>query len=417
MKNKLIHISGTMSKYLMPLFIVIFGFYSCKEYSPFDPTGGMPEVYYVRLPDIEKADSLIDGAFLETSICLVGNNLRSVYELYFNDQKATLNTNFITDNTLVVAVPSNVPYDVTDQMYLITRNNDVVTFPFKSKVPSPAVNSMKCEYVADGDIAEINGNYFIDDPNIPLTITMAGNIPVEREDILSIDVNKLVFKVPAGSQKGYINVSSIYGTGRSHFQFRDDRGIILDWDALRGAGWRAGNLASADGISGNYVVFKGDLTGSWSEDDFSFNLWGEPGGRPQGDFFDATKIVDKAGNSKLLFKFEINILAPWTRDAMQIVFTSWATANTNGYYSDDQYPRALWIPWATTGSYMTEGWTTVTIPMADFKFSPTGRILELNKDGNYGGLSMFIWNSGGIESSRDCTTEMWLDNIRVVPVD
>ncbi|MCL1938175.1 MAG: glycan-binding surface protein [Candidatus Azobacteroides sp.] len=397
---------------LLGIVALCLGYVACEEYpDAYKATKGTPEVLYVRIPDAASADSLLDGAFLGDAVCIVGNNLRSVHELYFNDQQAILNTSLITDHTLIVSVPSGIPEHVTDSMYLITKSGEQALYPFKSKVPKPTVSSISCEYVPDGGEAVLYGDYFIDDPNIPLAITMAGNIPVTN--ILDIQKTQVRFEIPKGAEKGYINVTSLYGTGRSHFQFRDDRGIILDFDDLKATGgWRPGNLASDGGISGNYVVFKGDLKDDdWNEDNFSFNLWGIAAGRPQGDFFDAST----SNLAKLVFKFEINILAPWSADGMQIVFTSWDTQNTNAYYSDDSHSRGLWIPWSTTGSYQTDGWITVSIPMSDFKYNRTGGTVDILGPGNYGGLSIFVWN-GGVPGTP-CTTEMRLDNIRVVPAE
>jgi hypothetical protein len=389
------------------------GFFSCNEYpNAYKHTGGVPEVSYVRPTSPVSADSLLDGAFLGSTVCLVGNNLRSIHELYFNDQQAILNTSYITDNTLIVVVPNGIPVDVTNKIYMVAFSGDTVTYDFKTKVPPPSVNSISCEYAPEGSVATLYGDYFIDDPNIPLKIEMAGNLPVTQ--IISITKNQIQFVVPQDAMKGYLNVTTLYGTGRSKFQYKDDRGMILDWDNLNAnGGWRPGNTSDVDGISGKYVVFKGDLdNGDWNEDGFSFNLWGVSNGRPERDFFDAS-----ASNlPNLLFKFEINILSPWSADAMQIVFTSWSTSGTNGYYGNASYPRALWIPWQTTGSYQTDGWITVTIPMTNFKFGPSGATLDKpNGPGFYGGLSMFVWN-GGV-TGKKCTTEMHLDNIRVVPVD
>ena len=386
---------------------------ACEEYpDAYKPTAGIPEVLYIRVPDKASADSLLDGALLGNTICIVGNNLRSVHELYFNDQQAVLNTSLITDHSLIVTLPGNIPEVVTDNMYLITKKGDKVTYPFKSKVPAPMVGSISCEYVPDGGEATLYGDFFIDDPNIPLKISMAGNVPVTK--ILEIQKTQIRFVIPDGAQKGYLNVETLYGTGRSRFQFRDDRGIILDWDNLTAAGgWRSGNLASDDGISGKYVVFKGDLDdGGWNEDAFSFNLWGEKNGRPQGDFFDASS----SSLEKLIFKFEINVLADWSSCSMQIVFTPWELKDSNGYYGDiPTHSRALWTPWAATGKFKTDGWITVSIPMTEFKYNKTGGVIDRLGPGNYGGLSMFVW-SGGIKGAP-CTTEMRLDNIRVVPVE
>ena len=395
--------------------IVSLGFFSCEEYpNAYKHTDGVPQILYVRVSDPAYADSLLDGAFMNTPICLVGNNLRSIHELYFNDQKAILNSSYITDNTLLVTVPNDIPVDVTDKIYMVTYNSDTVSYDFKTKVPAPSVNSISCEYAPEGSEAILYGDFFLDDPNIPLQIMMPGNLPVT--DIISIDKTQIHFIVPQGSIKGYINVTTLYGTSRSKFQYKDDRGMILDWDNLNAnGGWRAGVLSDVNGISGNYVIFKGSLSDNpndWpDEDHLSFNLWGVANGRPQGDFFDAS--VNNMPD--LLLKFEVNVLAPWTNDALQIVFTSWDTQGTNGYYSDDNYPRGLWMPWTTTGSYQTDGWVTVTIPMTEFKYSPTGAVLKANGAGYWGGLSMMLYK-GGVNGSA-CSPEMWIDNIRVVPVD
>ena len=64
---------------------------SCEdEPDKYEISDGLPTVKYIRMTDPEVADSLITGAYMANTICLVGENLRSVYELYFNDQKAIL---------------------------------------------------------------------------------------------------------------------------------------------------------------------------------------------------------------------------------------------------------------------------------------------------------------------------------------
>jgi hypothetical protein len=407
-----------LAQSVLMVLAVCYGFASCDDNpDKFESTGGIPEVLYVRMPDVASADSLLDGAFLDNTICLVGNNLRSIHEVYFNDQKAILNTSYITDHTLIIVVPKGIPQIVTDKIYLITANQDTIPYPsgdgkFVSKVPAPVVNSISCEYIADGDEAVIHGDYFIDDPNIPLEISMGGNVPVT--EFVSIEKTQVRFVIPEGAQKGFINVTSLYGSGRSHFQFRDDRGMILDWDNLDAAGgWRSGNLAEEGGISGKYVVFSGNLdNGDWNEDGFSFNLWGVSNGRPEGDLFDTSNPSFK---TTMQLKFEINILAPWSADAMQFVFTTWGTKDSNGFYSDASIGRALWIPWANTGSYQTDGWITVSVPIANFKYTHEGAASSVPDAGNYGGLNFFVWN-GGV-SGNACTTEMWIDNIRVVPIE
>lgn len=387
----------------LPLVLCI----GCEEYpDAYKVAGGTPEVLFVRIPDAAVADSLLDGAYLGNTICIVGNNLRSVYELYFNDQKAILNTSMITDHTLIVSVPGNIPEVVTDNMYLITKAGKEVSYPFKSKVPAPVVSSISCEYALDGWEAVLYGDFLIDDPNVPLKITMGGNVPVT--EILNVQKTQIRFVIPDGAQKGFINVTTIYGAGRSRFQFRDDRGMILNFDDLRGKGWRTGNLASANGISGNYAVLKGNLEDNqWNDDGFEIDLWGRD---PEGDFFDASP----SNLDKLLLKFEANVVETWSSSSMSFMFAPWS-ASGNGYFGDAAQSRGLWTPWSTTGSFKSDGWITVTIPMTDFKYNSDGSIIDRLGPGNYGSLTIFVWK-GGLPGTP-CSPEIWIDNVRAVPVE
>ena len=411
-KNKISSIFQSLSVALA--IVTGFTFQSCNDNpDKYEMTDGVPEVHYVRVPNPASADSLLVQAFMDNTICLVGTNLKSISELWFNDQKALLNSSFLTDNTLLVTIPKTIPEIVTNKIYMITKEKDTVTYDFGVQVPEPYVSSISCEYAKDGDVVTLYGDYFINDANVPLTISMAGNIPVT--EFISIQKTQVKFKVPAGSQKGYLTVKSIYGVGRSHFQFRDDRGMILDWDVLNAnGGWRSGKIKNTEpeGISGNYVYFTGALKddlSDWAEDNFSFNLWGAANGRPQGDLF-ATAPAES------VLKFEINVTQPWASTAMQIIFTPWATRDTNGYIADGKTPRALWRPWqGLDKGYTTDGWQTVAIPITDFKYLHDGGTAEMAGPGNYGGLTIFVYH-GGIAGTA-CTPYICLDNIRVVPAE
>lgn len=133
--------------------VVVAGFSmaACEdEPDKYEVAGGKPTLKYVRVPDPAAADSLLTGAYMANTICLVGENLRSVYELYFNDQKAILNTSYITDHTLMVDVPKEIPSVVTDKIYMVTKAKDTIDYDFKVLVPAPTVNSISCEFAKPG---------------------------------------------------------------------------------------------------------------------------------------------------------------------------------------------------------------------------------------------------------------------------
>ena len=80
-----------------------FSLQSCKDQpDEFKLSDGTPTIYYIRPASYSASDSLLVEAAPQTSICLVGSNLKSIQQMFFNDKKAVLNTSYITDNTLFV---------------------------------------------------------------------------------------------------------------------------------------------------------------------------------------------------------------------------------------------------------------------------------------------------------------------------
>lgn len=425
------------------MFAAVVGLTSCvDEPDKYESTGGKPTIQYVRLADVTAKDSLLSGAFMQTPICIVGENLRSIVKLYFNDQKAVLNTSYMTDNTLIVSVPGGIPTDVTDKIYFVTSGNDTVSYDFKVLVPAPSVASISNEFARPGDLVSINGDFFLDDPNVPLEVTMPGNVALDRKYIKEIKKNSIVFEMPEGIEPGFINVKSIYGNGRSKFYIYDKRNILFDWDGLsgglaQGAGWRDGSklkhndgddeFPSLDGTP--YIAFGGaELDGgigaTWAEDNYCFNFWpDEDGSNALTNMFPQLKsYLEEYGIDGLQMKFEVYVPEehPWSSCGMQIMLTSLdnvTQANAqNGYYSSTALPRGLWMPWAGTGTYFTKGWETVSVKLSDFNKTHEGgksdAALGLQ---HFAGLTFFVWH-GGVAGTT-CNPIIAVDNIRIVPIE
>lgn len=304
---------------------------------------GVPTLKYVRSPLPEEADSLLVGAYLGNTVCLVGDNLRSIYELYFNDQKATLNTSYMTDHTVLVDIPKNIPEEVTNKIYMVTKSGAKVDFDFSVMVPAPVVSSMSCEYAPAGSEAVLYGDYFVDDPNVPLTISMPGDITVEGEQITSITKTAVKFIVPEGAMQGNIRVKSIYGTGQSVFQYKDTRNILFDWDGkyegalAAGNSWNGDNekkgqiLPSVPPVDGKYMVM-GPATlsgGQWqTPGEYLMMYWPDPnaaeGCVPLYNLPQFKEMLEDYKIEELALKFEVYIPTsnPWMAEGMQIRFTS-----------------------------------------------------------------------------------------------
>lgn len=443
---------------------------SCKDQpDKYEATSGTPTIKYIRCmsseihnwdddPDTQYTDGqLVTSANPGSSLAIIGDNLRSINEIWFNDQKATLNQSTITDNALFVSVPGNVPAEVSDKIYFITTGKDTVTYDFKVIISAPLITSMPNEYALAGTELTLRGNYFIDDPNVPLTISFQGAdgelIPAKITGIAE-DFSTVNIIVPNDAAAGPIVATSVYGTSKSAFWYKDTRGMLFDFDTPNGISdvvldmhaWNGHEKTIDDGtgISGNYWQFgtatttaSGDKDGGWPDEGaHSFAYW--PGNWESPETFKEYPrlydLVDMSDWQNMTMKFEMCIPAsnPWKGGAMQIVFAGTdkttyggggvdAYGNTihvqdNAYLNDKSVPRALYRPWTTTGSYDTDGkWVTVSLPLAAmFVYSYDGTLCgsQLSKD-SFASIWMAIYG-GGVEG-EDCQPIIKIDNIRIVP--
>ena len=189
-----------------------FATVSCEdEPDKYEVAGGVPTVRYIRSPYAASADSLITAATTGSTVCLVGENLRSVYELYFNDRQAILNNSYITDNTLLVDVPQTIPGEVSDKIYMVTRSGQTVEYDFHVTVPAPTLTAMSCEYAPVGSEATITGNYFVDDPNVPLEVMFPGDVPVTYADTSALE-RDFGYKPGTGLRDGLRKFAQWYAT-------------------------------------------------------------------------------------------------------------------------------------------------------------------------------------------------------------
>lgn len=417
---------------------------SCNDQpDKFEMTAGEPTIKYVRLTDPEKSDSLLDQAFMETTVCLVGDNLTSIHKMWFNDQQAVLNTSLITDHTLIVDIPGKIPQEITNKIYMETRDGEMCEYDFTVLVPAPVVVSMKNEWVAAGDEAVIYGRFFVDDPSNPVEITMPGNIAVPHDNITSFTENEIHFIVPAECDgiSGQINLKTLYGSGRSPFYFHDNRGILFDFDGVSPLNftdncWH-GRPAVEDenSLSGKYIQFgDGSQTmsdGTWDDGNFFAEYWAGTWDNiypASGQGMLLCDLVDFTNWENMSLKFEMQVPSsnPWNAAAMQIVFAPGSAIHIweaswdffNGEPNSLQSPRAMYRPWqsAPNGDYHTGGeWVTVTIPLDAFAYDFEGGATAnpISGPDSFGSFQMCIVG-GGINTEKECTPIIRVDNIRAV---
>jgi len=437
------------------------GFTACAdEPDKYEIQDGTPTIRYIR-PVGEASDSLITEAYLDNTICIVGENLRSITKLFFNDKQAILNTSYITDNTLIVNVPKNIPGKADDKIYMENNKGVVTEFPFKVLVPAPTILGMSNEYAKAGEEVQILGSYFADDPNVPITVSIAG-VPIE---ITKITETALTFTMPEGVNEGSIVVSTLYGKSESAFHYKETRGMISNFDGENNSGnkgivpqgWNLKPIYSdVNGIDGYYVQVGDGSTvmpedGGWTED-FKLSWWcGNWGGNPMSIKSGAgaplrnvlgADYFKKPENLALKFELFIPSSNPWKAGALQVLFVNndqcandtWqnnlyiqTTASSGDAINDKNAEiaphkitgdlcRGIYRPWSETGSFDTgDKWITVTMPISGFTY---------NMDGTPGKVaitpesfdSFIMWPLTGGVKGTECNPIFRYDNIRIVPI-
>ncbi|HZV68705.1 MAG TPA: glycan-binding surface protein [Saprospiraceae bacterium] len=393
-------------KYIFFFLFLAAGIVSISSCTDDDPVinQGKPIVHYIRSTDPTLSDSLLVGSFMGSLVAVVGDNLETTREMWFNDQRATLNPNYVTPTTILVSVPSTVPTAVTDKIRFVFADGTEMLYDFKVNVPAPVLNSIKCEYVPDGDVAVLRGDFFF----VPTQVIFPGDLEGE---IVSLTKTEIQVKVPEGSSTGKITIKTNFGTVKSAFLFRDDRNIILDYDTKLHETWTApiGAGPEPPEVSGEYAYFKhvNDAAWMWTNE-LTMQYWATRG---RGNVPVATGNIND-----LVFKFEVNVPEPWKAVRMEIFF---------GPYADDHgrdVPStvfARWKPWKD-GPYVTDGWETISIPLTEFKYGKddddaseigTRQIENLSSLTN---LVMMMFGPGSSDGSPN-PVYIAFDNLRIVP--
>lgn len=372
---------------------------ACKDED--NGSANTPVVRYVRSCDSARSDSLITKASLGSTIAIIGENLGDVKEVWFNDQQAKVNPVYVTDKSILISIPSGIPTDVTGKIRFVTQSGLESTYDFGVVVPSPVLNSMKCEYVADGDTAVIEGDFFLNPK-----VYFKGNMEAQ---IVSFTKTELKVIVPSGAEAGPVTVESMYGSTRSIFNFRDNSVVSpstkLFNDFEETSSWNPWGLSafgSEDGLSGQYLKFEG-TTGSWAWPANSLQFYYASSTR--------TPLVSSGDISTLALRFEANC-KEWHDTPLLFWFTN--NAGTHNVDGDD--PQAHWKPYLKSGvksNYVTDGWETITIPLSDFKYdkAETGGVTR-----SITSLSQLVDLHAMFFGAADGTynLKLWIDNMRIV---
>jgi hypothetical protein len=376
--------------YKYPLFLFIAAalagiFSACDDESE----NGTPEISYIRVTDPASSDSLLVAGGQGQMVAIIGRNLQHTEQVWFNDQMAALTPTFVTKNSIIARIPSQIPTVLTNQITLVFSNGKSMSYDFTLDISKPVVSRMKSEYVNEGEVATFYGDYFYE----PVVVTFAGGVQAE---LVSVDDQLVEVTVPPGAQPGPVTISTNFGATETDFWFRDNRNIIASFDVPLANGiWRGpANIVASDAsipsINGKFIRVN-QVLGAWP----FYELYGGPA---EGDIgqeaghIPAEALINPDGYS---LKFEINTLKSLTGANMRLHL---GNANNGGLDAARQSSYYLWEANLHTGGE----WMTVTIPWAN---------VYKGFANSTAGYSMFIYFHGPNALEHN----FGLDNIRVVP--
>lgn len=404
--------------------VAALGLWSCAKEDDGVNSSATPIIRYVRPTAAEAADSLLTKGFMGNTVAIIGENLAGVCEVWFNDRRAeSLNPNLVADHAVIVTIPTEMFETKTDLIRVVTRKGKEATHPFVTMPPAPAPQSISPEYARANDEVTITGKNFygaVED----VQVFFPGGVEAE---VLSVTPTQIVAKVPAAAAntKGQVSVKTAYGSTRSTFIYRDDRGMIFDFDSYPIAdcwgalGTAAEQLDDEKSVSGIYLKIAGDITSagtSGQKDEFDVYYWQNSGDVTYFNPYTGS-LVPGDDPTKYQLRFELNIPAenPWSALAMQFMFAPAGSTNGPIWSDGTDYPKGLYMPWTATGSFSTGGkWITVSLPLKDFHYDSYGATVDaLPKV--WEDFTIFFYR-GGVEGSA-CSPVFLVDNFRIVPIE
>jgi hypothetical protein len=262
-----------------------------------------------------------------------GTNLGSAISVTFNGVVAYFNAALVSDNSIIVAVPSTAPFTANQAAALVvTTLHGSVTYKFSIQQPPPTITSFNPVAAAAGDTITING--------VVLDGATSVTFGTVAAKIVSNTTSQIKVLLPAGVVQAFITVTTAGGSGTSQTAFGYK--YLIYADALT-TGW-GGNGGGYTGYSGTVFNFNNTATVARGTNSIQVVFGGQYSAAQIGYGGAAAPSVSTLGLKSLKF-FVYGGANSKTGDQLQIVL--------NGSYGNAV------IVTITAGAY-----TSVTIPLS-----------------------------------------------------
>ncbi len=345
----------------------VIGLHSCKKS---ESSGAAPTItgFRLNLPSpqdtVISAEGPIQAIRPGDWIVIQGTNLDNMKSVLFNGFPAIINTAFSSKMNFVVQVPANIPFaDIPAESFnkvTVVTENGSATIDFPIAAPQPLITAVSNELPNPGDKITLYGTGLF----AITKLTLPGNIEVPVTTVVSDPGGTFsTLQLPAGftNQTGAISITTKYGTSTSTVLLNDRSRILCDFDNINTL--NAGSTSAA--VSNDVAIFPGAHgnfarmtvpnmpAGDWSDSN--------PGRRiilNDVQWVPAANVNDPTENWAL--KFEIYVKNPWSGGCLFIHDWDWnRTCRYEPFLAE------------ANGIYVTTGWTTITLPLSNFKSKPS----------------------------------------------
>jgi hypothetical protein len=378
-----------------------------------DASSGAPVITEIRNYEAAPNDTIVSKLVPGQWVVLKGSNLKDAVKIAFNGIAVDFNGGLFSDTYAVVQLPSVIPFPSIPENQLntievVTPNGSTI-FNIDIVAGPPALASISNENPVEGEVVTIYGtNLFLIEE-----IVFAGTAITEYTQ--SNDGTSISFVMPNMATSGSLSIITASGEILTVFNVNDvTTNSLCNFDNVNSFSWGTGTSNSSVDFPGNHgkyavlnnpVLNAGD--GTWWGWERSINLnsvqWVSTD--------DLNLNVDQ-----FALKFEINVPGEWNGTSILIV-----KDYTWNYV-------ARYEPWKVsatkTANYTTDGkWTTVTIPLTEFRTKKDGKdgtgdqatsLTELFGATGKGQMLIYTTNSGSTPTATAFRGA--IDNIRIVKI-
>ena len=386
----------------------------CTQYACKKNNDEAPVITGLRASAPAPNDSTLTKAGPGQVVVIQGANLMTATQILFNGYPAPFNPALFANNTIIVAIPADMPFaklnpDDLNTVKVITPDGEAVyNFPI---IPSAAtISAMSNEDALPGDRVTIYGSNFF----FVKKVVFPGGIEVTANLTANDAGNQLQVTVPNNvTTGGPITVQTLYGTVTSMLRFNDlTTGVLHNSDNASNFVWGCNVITDASLFPGGRGTYNQMSFSGVGGNDYSWWNGGRSLHTTSVQWIPVANINDPL--EKYALKFEINLKIPWGAGKLLII----KDGNFDTYQS-------LFAPWlnadGSTTTFTTNGWQTVTIPLTSFKAKDgsgnyaMGAVVPSLKtlvgNSGAGALDINFLNTG---STAIANFDMAIDNIRIV---